>query len=863
MDMKRKILTLAMAALTVASAYAVPAKRLTRTVTQPDGSTVTVILTGDEWFHSYVTSDGLTVDFTPEGYAVYRSADGVSSVYAHELAERSAQEQSFIAARATSLSYAAQRAASPKVLARQAQQATLKAPLRSSQGRISIEQQDSQVPHKGVAHVPILLVQYQDIKFKDGDGANQVFTDFFTGEGKSAKTYFDEASLGQYDPQFHVYGPYTVSRNRVYYGGTDYWGNDEKPGHMVKEAIQLADPEVDFSIFDNDGDGVCDVIIVLYAGVGQASSGVAQAVWPCQWDLASSGAGTISCDGIRMTKFAVFNELNGTHRTQIDGVGTFCHEFSHCLGLPDFYETTYNNGYFGMGDWSLMDHGCYNDDGYTPIGYSAYEKAFMGWIELEEGVKNTQYTLPVLNDGDNPASKAVILTNSKDKNEYFIFENRARQGWDEYLYDEGMLITHVTYSASAWNNNTVNNYSLQRMTVVPADNKLDSSTQTSDLWPKSYATEFTNTSTPAARTNTGSFLSKPVTEIERDPQTGAVSFWVDKQPISEIPTPEPVEPVVEEAGSFTASWAPIAVEGSGVTYTLQVWPAAGSLPAPALWTDFSKNLAGWTLAGEYKVLSSSIYLGTATSDASLTSENTVTPSDGTVTVVVKAKRYGTDSDPVVVMSLIDEDGNVAATAEEYVDKTTAYYSVAFTGLDASKSYNVKIANRGKSKRVTLYSAMAFAGDCADCDDFDYDKAFADALAGPAAAPSRVEQTTIGDRITISGITDTSYKVTGLQEAVYRFRVKAVPVDPEKGKESLWSATQEVDLSTSGITDVVETSGPQAAYILLDGEIVATPGSRLYSVAGVEVQPVAPGRFAPAPGAYVLVTPGLRPAKIVL
>lgn len=82
--MKRKILTLAMAALTVASAYAVPAKRLTRTVTQPDGSTVTVTLTGDEWFHSYVTSDGLTVDFTPEGYAVYRSADGVSSVYVHQ-----------------------------------------------------------------------------------------------------------------------------------------------------------------------------------------------------------------------------------------------------------------------------------------------------------------------------------------------------------------------------------------------------------------------------------------------------------------------------------------------------------------------------------------------------------------------------------------------------------------------------------------------------------------------------------------------------------------------------------------------------------------------------------------------------------
>lgn len=852
-----------MAALTVASAYAVPARRLTRTVTQPDGSTVTVTLTGDEWFHSFVTSDGLAVDFTPEGYAVYRTPDGITSVYAHELAERSAGEQSFIAASSTLLTYDAQRAASPKVQARMAQQQAVNAPLRRAQGRVSIEQEDSQVPHKGTAHVPILLVEYQDIKFKDGDGANAVFQEFFNGDEGSAKKYFTDASLGAYDPQFHVYGPYTVSKNRVYYGGTDYRGNDEKPGHMVKEAIQLADPDVDFSIFDNDGDGICDVVIVLYAGVGQASSGVAQSVWPCQWDLASSGAGTVTCDGIKMSKFAVFNELNGSYRTRIDGVGTFCHEFSHCLGLPDFYETTYGNGYFGMGDWSLMDHGCYNDDGYTPIGYSAYEKAFMGWIDLVDGERNTQYTLPVLNDNSSPASRAVVLANTKDPNEYFIFENRARQDWDEYIPDEGMLITHVTYSASAWNNNTVNNYALQRMTPVPADNRLTSDTQKADLWPKSYATEFTNTSVPAAKTNTGSYLSKPVTEITRDPLTGEVSFWVDRQPISEIPTPQPTEPAVEESGSFTASWPPVEVAGIDVTYTLQVWPAVGELPAPSLWTDFSNGLKGWTLAGEYKLLSASMYLGTAMADGSMTSEGTVTPSGGVVTAVVNAKRYGTDSDPVLVLTLIDEDGNECATATKEVGKTAAYYSVAFAGLDDTKGYTLKVANLGKSRRVTLYSAMAFPGDCADCDDIDYDKALAAAL-GADSAPARAEQTVVGDRITVTGITDTSYKVTGLQDIVYRFRVKAVPVDPEKGKESLWSPTMEIDLSTSGIGAVVDgAQDVKAAYILLDGEVVATPGARLYSISGVEIRPVAPGRFAPAPGAYLLVTPGLRPAKIVL
>ncbi len=855
-------MTLAVAALTAASAYAVPARHLTKTVSQPDGSTVTVTLVGDEWFHSYITSDGLVVDFTPEGYAVYRDSEGRSDMLVHELAERPAAEQSFIASRSTSLTYAAQRAQAPKVLAREAQMSSSKAPLRRSpQGKISVEQEDSQVPHKGVAHIPILLVEYTDVKFKDGEGANAVFNDFFAGDGKSAKKYFTDASMGKYDPQFHVYGPYTVSKNRAYYGGYSYNGNDEKPGHMVKEAIQLADPEVDFSIFDNDGDGVCDVVIVLYAGVGQASSGVAQAVWPCQWDLASSGAGTVTCDGVKMTKFAVFNELNGTYQTRIDGVGTFCHEFSHCLGLPDFYETTYYNGYFGMGPWSLMDSGCYNDDGYTPIGYSAYEKAYMGWIDLVDGKKNNQYSLPVLNDNSDPQTLAVVLTNQKDKDEYFIFENRACQDWDEFIPDEGMLITHVTYSASAWNNNTVNNYSLQRMTVVPADNKLSEASVSADLWPKSYATEFTNTSTPAARTNTGSFLSQPVTEIVRDSQTRQVSFWVDRQPIPDLPTPEPEEPVSEEPGSFTAFWAPVTIEGTDVSYTLQVWPASAGIPAPSVWTDFSDGLADWTCGGEYKILSSSMYLGSAYSDGSITSNDRLAPDNGVITVVVNAKRYGTDSDPVVLLSLIDENGEQAAVEEIYVQKAATYHSVAFSGLDSSKEYAVKVANRGRSKRVTLYSAMAFSGDYADSDDLDYKNALDEALASGSKAPARVEESVSGNRTTITGITDTYYKLTGLDNVAYRFRVKAVPVDPEKGNESYWSATKEIDLSTSGISDVINDKA--SAFMIIDGEIIATPGARLYSVSGIEVNPVAPGRFAPVPGAYVLVTPGLRPAKIVL
>jgi len=860
--MNKKLLALALATLTVASVNAVPAKRLTKTVTQPDGSTLTVTLIGDEWFHSYVTSDGLVVDFTDDGHAVYRASDGPTAVYAHEIAERDANEQQFITAQSTKLTYNAQRAISPKVTARKAEtNIAATSNLRREKGLIKIEQEESQVPHKGTAHVPIILVEYTDVKFRDGANAAQTFEEFFMGEESSARKYFQDASLGQYDPQFHIIGPVTVSKKRVYYGGYDYYGNDEKPGTMVKEAIKLADPTTDFSIFDNDGDGQCDVVIVLYAGVGQASSGVSQSVWPCQWDLTSSRDGAVTCDGVRCNKFAVFNELNGTDQSEIDGIGTFCHEFSHCLGLPDFYETTYNYGYFGMNDWSLMDHGSYNNDGYTPIGYSAYEKAFMGWIELVDGQKNTQYTLPILNNTADPQTLAIALTNTKDPNEYFIFENRAKQDWDSYIRDEGMMITHVTYSTSVWESNSVNNSALQRMTIVPADNRLTATTLSGDLWPKSYATEFTDTSTPAAKTNTGSFLSQPVTEITRNAQTGEISFWVDRSPVIPASVPDVTEPIVEEAGSFTAVWNPVVVEGTDVTYTLQVWPKAGTLPTPGLWLDFSDGINGWTAEGDVKVLSSSLYFGTATTEGAITSDGRIAPENGVVTVAAKAKQYGPDKSSVIVFSLLDDGGNVIAEKEFEVNATAAYYSAAFPELDNDKTYAVKVGNRGKLKRVTLYSVMAFAGDYADSDDIDFENMLAD-LGEGATAPSKVESSTSGSRMTFSGITDTSYTVTGLQNLTYRYRVKAIPVDESKGTESPWTEVHEIDLSTSGISDI-STDMSQASYIVVNGEIVATPGSRLHTVAGLEIKASAPGRFSPAPGVYILSTPGLRPVKILL
>lgn len=891
--MKRKLLALALAAMTTASVWAVPAKRITKTIEQPDGSTIEVTLQGDEWFHSYVTSDNLAVWINDEGYAVYVTTDGPTAVLAHNPADRSAEEQGAILANGKNMTFAALRAAAPKyqahmeemraeALARAEAAGQDVSPYRVSSTtgedgipRVSLEQGASQVPHKGVAKVPILLVNFSNVSFKNASTANETFHNFFMGtDNLSCHKYFVDASNGLYDPQFDVYGPFTVANTRKYYGGSSSNGNDEKPQYLVRDAIQLADPTVDFSQYDNDGDGIVDVVIVLYAGVGQASSGLNEAVWPCQWSLTNGGLGKYTTgEGVKCDKFAVFNELNGAKQTQIDGPGTFCHEFSHCLGLPDFYETTYNYGYMGMDVWSLMDYACYNDDGYTPAGYTAYEKAFMGWITLLEGQPNTKYNLPVLNKEGEQNTDAVILINSKDKNEYFIFESRDQQGWDEYLYDKGMLITHVTYSASAWSSNSVNDYSLQRMTVVPADNKWNTSTRNGDLWPKANAYEFTNTSVPACTTNTGSYLNRDVTEITRDSSTGVVSFWVDRAPVSPVEPPvineEDYEPVPgEEPGSFTALWGETEIEGSDVSYTLQVWEKTDGVTEPSVWQDFTKDTpVTWNQNGEIKKQRNYVQLGnTSGTTGVLTSPCAATADNGYVTVVAYAKRFGTDTNAELKLSLVDASGATVAYQSFNLSSSKQYCRALLKG-EAGKSYSVRMENVGTS-RVMAYNVMGFDGDLTDFTNEEFQAALDAASSAAAEAPARVEVVTSGTgRITISGIRETSYKVTGLTNpnGTYLYRVKAVPDDETKGLESFWSNTMEVTLSDPG-AGIVTISGDRlevSNFTVENGTISATPGARLYTMSGLEIPARAAGQFSVAPGAYILSTPGFRPAKVIV
>ncbi len=770
----KKILTFAAAAMLAAIvANAIPAKPGLLTITQSDGTTVQVQQLGDEFHHSLATADGLTIDQGADGDYYYLSATGLTIMRAHNAASRSAAEQAFVAQHAGQFTLSALQQAAQ----RSGQQRARKAPAPQRVGQ-------TQVPTMGSPRVPIILVQYTDKKMSNPVSAFE--RQYKTGP-KSVLQYFTDQSNGQYTPQYDLYGIYDLPQNRATYGGNS-GGNDKGVALMVCDAIDKAGDDIDWSLYDNDGDGEADVCIVVYAGVGEAQSSVRNSVWPCQWQLSygeayGDGRGAQTRNGVLIDKFAVFNEVGGysDYGTTLDGIGTFCHEFSHCLGLPDFYETTYGNGYYGMGNWSLMNSGCYNDDGNTPIGYSAYEKEFMSWITSVEPTDNTQYTLPVFNQGGNDMALKITALN---ENEFWMVENRRQQGWDQYIPDEGVLITHFTYVPSRWEDNTVNNKAVQLATIIPADNSLSSYSESRDLFGESNH-RFTATSNPSMRANmyasgvlassTGGAgaVDKPLTDIYLN-DDGTASLWYRRGYIvKEDPEITAIDSIT--GTGFTARWTP----GQSVAdYTLYMIDLDAPLPDVELvmsetfpiekftkegameistQLDSLMDNAGWTGAGLF-MQAGGIRLGSGTKLGELTSPALDLKGSTTLTVKVNVRPYSSDSDVKFNVAYGDQVKNLTLQAGD-----TAAIVLQFD--DVTDGGKVSFTTTATRKRAVISGIEFYNGE----------------LVEPVGTLRAPVETGNDYARTIEGITDTCYTVTGLNAGhQYRVSLRARFTDETRG-----------------------------------------------------------------------------------
>ena len=773
---------------------AVPAYPEPFTFTQPDGTTITLMAVGDEFQNGFTTSDGLTVEKGTDGFMYYRTAAGISQVKAHDAAGRSASEVAFIESHRDKLNFAAQ--VTPQARER-----------RASAMRGANRVGNTEVPTTGSPRVPILLVEYQD---KSMSNTKAQIEAHYKTDAKSVYQYFVDQSSGLYTPQFDIYGIYTLDSVREEYGGNVYdeYGNrnDKGLGRMVEQAILKAGDEIDWSQYDNDGDGEADVCIVVYAGVGeaQASSTVPQSIWPCQWYLSSAAyygygdIGAMERNGVYINRFGVFNEVNGSsdYGTTLDGIGTFCHEFSHCLGLPDFYDTNYG-GHYGMGHWSLMCSGCYNGvqiSGDTPVGYSAYEKNFMGWLDFTEAVPNTHYTLPAPNSDNNVAVRIKALND----NEYFVIENRRKQGWDQCIANGGVLITHFTYIPERWYNNTPNNQDIQLATIIPADNTLSSYSESGDPYGNSNH-EFTATSTPAMMANmnahgnlgstTGAYgtIDKPVTEINLN-ANGTASFWYMKQPFDAYtPVMQPADETQVSNTSFTAHWTDETKEEFIKSYTL--WITMDGLPTdPVMLDEADFSNYETVVNGSYLTNVSSIYDQYLPQD--WTCGSSLYVYNGTILIgdQISTKLYdmpmGYDKISVVING---------CSFNEY-GYGTAFLDITTSGSNVSNGIN--LPGDTPSEYVCVLDAaeqesISFNGSSYPM--INNIKIYAGDITEDIKAPLLLA-IEVGDstKRTITGITENYYEVSNLVAGgTFHYKVKTVYTDDS---ESPWSNTEQVTLS---------------------------------------------------------------------
>ena len=510
----RKIITLFASVMLATSSFAIPAMRLWRTFKQVDGTVLKVMTVGDEHFNYALTEDGIPV-LSLDGSYYYARIDNdrlvASSVLAHAKALRKGREEQVAAA------------------LRQVRKLEAKKQEEAGAKPFGLGFGDTwEGKKKGL----VILVEFEDMAFKDPknvltlkpreDDVKSLYENMLNKAGYtnnngaigSVHDYFLDQSNGKFDLTFDVVGPVKLKHPYKFYGERTARQNDANATQMIVDACNAIKDKVDFGDYDWDGDGEVEQVYVIYAGEGEASGGDANTIWPHKYSLTDAGLHALTFNGKTVNTYACSNEivraeLNGKGRVFYSGIGTICHEFSHCLGLPDFYDTRGGNN-IGSGRYDLMCSGSYNGGpesitnayngtgiGTVPAGYDAYEKAYMGWLKpVTLGDKAVEVkSMKGLSEGGD----AYFLYNPDNKDEYYILENRTPHRWDSELPGHGLMVFHVDFEARSWQMNNLNAASAQRhprFTIVPADAQLDNDTQNSDPFPTGLNSSLTSTSDP-------------------------------------------------------------------------------------------------------------------------------------------------------------------------------------------------------------------------------------------------------------------------------------------------------------------------------------------------------------------------------
>lgn len=515
-----KVLSTALLLLVGELAWGSPAFRRARLHKQSDGRTLTIYLAGDESRSYYKTVDDIPLWLNDGGDYCYMewTAAGLpraGELIAHERDERSATEQ---LAAVNALSALTTQQATSSLL----------------RGYAIGSQSGASVNALGEVVVPIILVEFTDMTFaSEADSLGFVSDSTWLDEqfnlltGPSVKRYFRDQSDSLFIPTFEFIGPVTLSQTMAYYGQNNSSGNDRYYTQMLKEAVDSAlSMGYDLSRFADDGE--VSFFAVVHAGQSEEVSGESDDLWSRY--LASFDYTT---GGINFGAALYVGERNdfGYGYEQQNGIGIFCHEFSHALGLPDMYT---NTTVFGMDYWDLMDYGEFYALAERPTGYTAYEKEFMGWLTIDTLVWEKQtVTLAPLAGGS--GTRAFKILNPNNTNEYYVLSNLQSWNWFPSALGYGMMINWINYKSSLWTGNRVNRTTSElNITLLPADGERTyhgtyAYYYKGDLWPGyTENTSLTSLTTPGDSVYSGDFLGIKINDIHTDDDLNIVfAFMAD------------------------------------------------------------------------------------------------------------------------------------------------------------------------------------------------------------------------------------------------------------------------------------------------------------------------------------------------
>lgn len=571
--MKRFSLLMLLLSMLVGQLYA--SRPLVRTyrVEQPDGTSLVVTrhLLGNRFLY-FTTTDGevLLQNPTTRAFCYATMADGqpvCSDLWAHEPQWRGGAERAFLQSEPNRAQRIVQAFANSLPEAETpASRATSTVTGFTPYG----ESAGGTVPSIGTPLIPVIMVEFPDLTFMETTTTDKVTRwlndDDYADEeycAGSVATWLKDQSNGLFAPTFEVVARVQAKNGYAYYGANSAGGRiDLKCSELVSEALQAAaDGGVDLSRYVHPETGTVPLVSIYHAGPGEHSSyedGCEDYLW------AHYLRGAFTVNGVTVSSYFVGNETLRAYSmddqgiitpgaSQPDGIGVFIHEFGHALGLPDFYYTgsdttvvdTLQTPYY----WSVMDYGQYMYDGYAPLGYSAYERALLGWQKMVRLTETGFYKLPAPAAENVPADTAYYMYNDENPNEFFVLENRTTGKWFPSFMGSGMLMTYVDYDVTKWRSNSVNNDPThQRYAVVAADNDIYNVSDSgkfswallrTDLWGNGTGQDFTESTSPAAVLSDGSPLSCRLYGITLQAD-GSISFALNDPALTAISAPQAV-----------------------------------------------------------------------------------------------------------------------------------------------------------------------------------------------------------------------------------------------------------------------------------------------------------------------------------